>query len=281
MFVIAAAALGASVLREPGASEGPRPTWVQDQTTGTAGPLLREVPGTRPFEPSEQAAVEPAGPPPSPPSAATRQPENAAPSGASGASAPTRPITQDPGTAGEPVSYTDDADDAHGFDPTSTLNQPAYDILHVGWAPASHVDEQQRTGYATSITVGGAARDDGVYVSYGEFYSDVPGETCQLYHVLAPGITAYANAFCGRIDAGTRRLVGQLEGSRVISKRTAAGGTTLMATFDDSALPAFVEAGGRMLWELSAFTCAQEPEDLLSGCYDDVDHAASRVDYRL
>ena len=61
------------------------------------------------------------------------------------------------------------------------------------------------------------------------------------------------------------------------------GGTTLVATFDDSALPAFVEAGGRMLWELSALTCADHAKQPGIACVgpDTLDRATSRTDYRL
>ena len=272
-----AVALGAATLREPGSTAGPRPATVLDRTAGSTSAPRPDQPEGRRAEPAEQVEVEPPAPAVLTPSTGAAKPTTAP---RPGVSDPTRPVPQQTGTAGPPVRYTDDDGDPDWVAATAALHRPAFDILWVGWGPASHVVEQRR-GYATSITVEGAARHDGVYVSYGEFYSDVPGETCQLYHVLAPGITAYANAFCGTIEAGTRRLVGQLEGSGVISRRTAAGGTTLVATFDDTALPAFVEAGDRMLWELSAFTCAEEPEGLLSGCYDYVDHAASRVDYRL
>lgn len=276
ILATAAAVVGASALREPGAVEGPRPTWVEAQTTGTTGEASREAAGVRPVQPSEEAAVEPAGPPTSRPSAGTRQPANAS---ASGTRTPEPWIPPAPGTPGPPVSYRDDAGDADGLAPYGALNQPAFDILRVGWAPASHVDDQLTRGYATSITIAGAASDDGSYVSYGEFYSDVPGETCQLYHFLTPGATAFANAFCGSIDAGTRRFVGAVQGGRVRSTSTMAGGTVLVATFDDSALPAFVEAGGRMLWELSAFTCSEPMR--AAGCTYVDDHAASRVDYQL
>jgi hypothetical protein len=176
------------------------------------------------------------------------------------------------------VEYSDDAGDAHGLDPTSTLNQPAYDIVRVRGAPASHV-EKGRRGYATSLTIAGAARDDAFYVSYGEFHSDVAGESCQLYHVLTPGRTAFANAICGTIAAGTRRLVGSLRGSQVTATRTSAG-TVLVATFDDAALPRLVEQGSRLLWKLSAFTCVEQAGAL--GCGPDTfDSARSRLYYRL
>ena len=192
-------------------------------------------------------------------------------------------LPYDPGDetgAGPPVSYTDHADDAHGSVATAALSQPAYDILRVGWSPASRAAENGR-GYATSIKVAGKPRSDAYYVSYGVFYSDVPGETCQLYHVLVPGRDAYANAICGNVDDGTRRLVGELEGSPVTVTSTS-GGTVLVATFDDTELPAYVDAGGRMLWQLSAFTCMRGTPNVLACGHEDIrDRATSTISYRL
>jgi hypothetical protein len=93
----------------------------------------------------------------------------------------------------------------------------------------------------------------------------VPGERCQLYNILTPGITAFANVFCGTTESGTRRFVARLQGSQVTSTQTAAGGTLLSATFDDSALPAVLKAAGRMLVRLSAFTCDTDPEGPAAG----------------
>jgi hypothetical protein len=186
--------------------------------------------------------------------------------------------------AGPPVSYTDPADDAYGPAAQPTLSQPAFDILEVRWAPTSEVDQQQR-GYSSSITVAGAARNDGEYVTYGDFPSDVPGERCQLYNFLTPGTTAFANVFCGSIDNGTRRLIGSVQGSQVTSTRTAAEGTVLIATFDDSALPPLLESAGRMLFRLSAFTCAADPEGpgagLRCGFPEGLDQANTFNSYRL
>ena len=170
----------------------------------------------------------------------------------------------DPVMAGPPVAYADPAGDAYGPAGNSALSQPAFDILHVEWAPASEAGEQQR-GYSSSITVAGVARQDSGYVTYGDFPSDVPGERCQLYNILTPAMTAFANVFCGTTENGTRRFVGRLEGSEVTSTRTVAGGTVLSATFDDSALPAVLENGGRMLSKLSAFTCNGDPDGPAAG----------------
>jgi hypothetical protein len=182
------------------------------------------------------------------------------------------------------VSYTDPAGDASGPAGHSALSQPAFDILEVRWAPASEVD-QQRRGYSSSITVAGAAWNDGAYVTYGDFPSDVPGERCQLYNILAPGITAFANVFCGTHDKGTRRFIGSVQGSQVTSTRTAAGGTRLIATFDDSSLPRLLESGGRMLFRLSAFTCPADPEgpagSLRCGFEETLDEVNTFHSYRL
>lgn len=182
-------------------------------------------------------------------------------------------------TSGEPVSYVDERGDAYGAVPRRELNQPSLDIVSVAWAPVSHAGEH-RFGYSTSITVTGTPQDDGLYVSWGEFPSDVPGEACQLYNVLAPGATAFANAFCGSISTGTRRFIGSLEGS-VVASTSAAGGTTLSATFDDPAIPRELESADRTLFNLAAFSarCPAEPQ---SPCEVDVwDSATSNLSYRV
>ena len=175
------------------------------------------------------------------------------------------------------VSYTDDTGDAV---PAPATGEPESDIVRVGWGPASDVDGEGHEGYFTSILIAGPVRDGGAFVSYGEFPSDVPGETCQLYHLLTPGTTAFANAFCGSVSAGTRRLVGRVQGGPVTSTTTAAGGILIQAKFDDSALPPLLEAQGRMLSTLSAFTCTGWEN---SGCdaVDILDFARSTLTYRL
>jgi hypothetical protein len=64
--------------------------------------------------------------------------------------------SQDREIAGSPVSYTDQANDAHAETgvQNAALSQKAFDILQVEWAPATD-------GYSTSISVAGAVRDDG------------------------------------------------------------------------------------------------------------------------
>jgi hypothetical protein len=154
------------------------------------------------------------------------------------------------------------------------VSPSTFDILRVAWAPAPG-------GYSTSITVAGPARDDGSYVSFGVFPSDVAGEACELDHFLTPGTTAFADAFCGSPDRATRRFLGRVQGSQVTSTPTADGGTVLAATFDDSALPPLLDKAGRKLFGLSAFTCAAGPES--PGCALDLflDSATSTASYRV
>ena len=171
------------------------------------------------------------------------------------------------------VSYTDDAGDAIG----PADEAAALDILHVEWAPGSNAGASR--GYATSITIGGVAGPYS-YISYGVFPSDVPGEQCQLYHLLMPGTAASANAFCGSIDLGTRRLVGRVTGGPVRSTPTASGGTLLAATFDDAALPQLLEAAGGMLTNLSAFTCFDTGPDAC-GFNQISDQAMSSLAFRV
>lgn len=249
------------------------PSWITSPTTeapDVASPLTRT---TRPVPPASGGGAERSRPP------VVRTPGPAPTPRTPPTSGPRMSASSEPFDPSSPVSYTDRAGDATGLAPTDVVSQPSFDILRVGWAPASHVD-LGRLGYATSITIAGPAREDVVYISYGEFYSDVPGETCQLYHVLVPRSTAFANAYCGDTSSGTRRLVGRVGGSRVT---TASGerGVTLVATFNDTDLPAYIEAGGRMLWELSAVTCSAQSGPLSCGPHDTLDHARSRLDYRL
>jgi len=189
------------------------------------------------------------------------------------------PATDRPETS-EPVTYADKAGDATGGVPHGGLNQASFDILRVDWAPVARGDDHRR-GYSTSMTVAGAPREDGSYVSYGQFRSR--GEWCQIYYILPPGATAYANAFCGTIDGGTRRFIGRVEGGRVTSTPTA-GGTTLTAIFEDPALPSELEAAGRRLYDLGAFTalCAaaqERPGECKA--HETLDDATSRQMYRV
>src|SRR5207249_1886709 len=135
----------------------------------------------QPVEPSDGATSEPSdGAPMSTTLTAKQESPNETPLERS-ASETTPP--QERAMAGPPVAYADPAGDAYGPAGNRALSQPAFDILHVEWAPASEVGEQQ-VGYTSSITVAGVARNDSGYVTYGDFPSDVPGERCQLYNIV-------------------------------------------------------------------------------------------------
>ena len=270
------AVAGSSQGRASGGTDLPLPSGLEEQTLGPMSDAPRaetEVPGVQNAEP---VIVGVGHAPP----ASTSSPGAWAPPEGSSTEQPVSEdqVAVDSPTAGSPMFYTDPAGDAHGPAAHAALSQPAFDILRVDWAPASQIDDQRR-GYSTSMTIAGVARDDGDYVSYGLFYDYSSHETCELYHFLTPGTTAYANAFCGSIFDGTRRSVGRVQGSRVSKTRTKDGGTLLTATFDDAALPALVESGGRMLWYLSAMTCA--PGSGALDCNDTLDDASSGRSYRL
>ena len=160
---------------------------------------------------------------------------------------------------GPAASYEDPAGDATGTSQIAPVSQASFDILSVTWSPVSY-DEPSRRGYSTSITIAGPAREDGAYVAFGFFSSG--GQSCQIYHILEIGIPAYANAFCGSVEDGTRRFLGRMDGRLVSSSPTADGGTTLVGIFDDPAVPSSLEADGRMLYGLSAFTamCSPSPD---------------------
>ena len=239
----------------------------RDQPTARRAPMAPPASSSanatepQPVEPPDGATSEPSdGAPMSTTLTANQEPPNETPLGR-GTSETTPP--QDHAMAGPPVAYADPAGDAYGPAGNSALSQSAFDIVHVEWAPASEVGGQR--GYSSSMTVAGVAQNDSSYVTYGDFPSDVPGERCQLYNILTPAMTAFANVFCGTTESGTRRFVGRLQGSQVTSTRTVAGGTVLSATFDDSALPAVIENGGRMVFRLSAFTCNADPDGPAAG----------------
>ena len=176
--------------------------------------------------------------------------------------------------AGPAVSYTDPPNDVVAPSTPLPVSPSAFEILNVAWAPAPG-------GYSTSITVAGLASDDGSYISFGVFPSDVTGEACELDHFLTPGTTAFAEAFCGPPDGTTRRLIGRVQGSQVTSTPTADGGTLLAATFDDSALPPLLEAAGRTLFGLSAYTCTKGPESPRCALDRVLDAATSTASYRV
>jgi hypothetical protein len=181
--------------------------------------------------------------------------------------------------AGPPVSYSDPAGDAYRLG--SSTSRPEFDIVQVGWAPASDA-EQPHGGYSTSIKVAGPARGDGYYVSYGDFPSEAAGEHCQAYYFLTPGTTAFANVFCGQSDAGTRRLVDRAQGSTVTATATTDGGTLVHATFDDSTIPPALQTSGRLLSNLSAFTCDENTEFPACGSFEgNSDFVTSTLSYRV
>lgn len=276
-LAIVAAALASSCSADPNADGVAAPEPAHEQTSGMseAEPAAEALPATDMgmlwVEPADAQALQPGGPSGSDGADVTPEPSNS--------DAPPQRIAA-PGTGAAPaVDYTDEAGDASGASGQPALSQPAFDIVHVEWAPASDVGTQPQSIYSTSITVAGTARDGGIYVSYGQFRAD--GEYCQLYHFLTPGTTAYANAFCGSTAQGTRRLVGHFAGSPVTSTPTPAGGTMLQATFNDAAAPSQLVASGRMLFELSAFTCAGGPATMGCGYYETLDYAHSWDSYRI
>ncbi|MBW3589709.1 MAG: hypothetical protein KY429_09855 [Actinobacteria bacterium] len=196
-------------------------------------------------------------------------------------SAGSHPASGDPPgfeTAGPPVFYTDQADDAYGPDspPNAALSQTEFDILRVDWGPVPYVSEESPGGYSTSITIAGAARADAWYISFGHFRS------CDLYHILAPGITAFSNAVCLDSDDSPQSRI--VQGSPVTSTPTADGGTVLSATFDNRAIPPSLQTAGRTLHNLSAMTCMHRTNDGSLDCasqIDVMDIARSNETYRV
>jgi hypothetical protein len=176
--------------------------------------------------------------------------------------------------AGAPVSYADPASDGVAPATEPSLGSSAFEIVRVEWAPAPE-------GYSTSITIAGPATGEGSYISFGAFPSDVLGEACELDHFLTPGTTAFAEAYCGPPDGSTRRSIGRVQGSRVTSTPTSDGGTVLTATFDDSELPALLEAAGRKLFGLSAYTCLRDSESPRCELDRLSDAATSVASYRV
>lgn len=184
-----------------------------------------------------------------------------------------RSCSGDSETAGPPVHYTDQADDAHGHDgsPNAALSQKEFDILRVDWGPVAYVNEESPGGYSTSMTVGGSARDDdAAYVSWGQF-----GRDCRLYHILIPRTTAVANAFCD-----SSGFVGRVQGGPVTSTPTQSGGTLLSATFDNRAIPPQLKSA-RYLRNLSAWSCTGRIDEPVNTCDGYLDWATSRLWYRI
>jgi hypothetical protein len=210
-----------------------------------------------------------------------RQESSSANGSRSSESLPEGTIPQGFETAGPPVYYTDQADDAYGQDggpPNAALSQREFDILRVDWGPVAYVNEESPGGYSTSMTIAGPARDwddNAMYVSWGQF-----GRDCRLYHFLVPGTTAYANAFCDSYSGHPWGFVGRVEGGPVTSTPTQSGGTLLSATFDNRAIPMQLE-WARTLHSLSAWTCTGRIDEPLNTCDGYLDWARSFLSYRI
>ena len=209
-----------------------------------------------------------------------RGPATARPRGQGAVAGQPSADAREPGAVGPTASYEDAAGDAHGAAGIEALSQPSFDILRVTWSPVSY-DEQGRRGYSTSITVKGPPRRDGAYVSYG-FFADASGDRCELYNILELGTSAYAHAFCGSVEDGTRRFLGRMDGRPVTARATAAGGTTLVGTFDDPVVSFVLEAADRTLHNLSAFTAMCSPSPGRCATHDEVwDWADSTLSFRV
>lgn len=202
----------------------------------------------------------------------------------SATAAPQRP------EAGPAVSYADAADDAYRLTlpdgtsgpspvPNAALSNRALDLRQVDWAPAARGAKRSAAGYVSSVMVTGDASPDGSYVSYGSFTSG--GKECQLYHFLTPGITAFANAFCGTQADGDRAFIGRVSGGKVTATVTSGGGTLLSAVFDNTRLPQELVAAGSTLTNLSAFTCMQGEEGVGCRPHEVQDSATSALSYRV
>lgn len=168
------------------------------------------------------------------------------------------------------VSFTDGAEDAYRVPgtvgspppaqpPSSLLSDPSADILEAGFANTEGRSGPNHRSYSASMTITGPADGSYSYVVAGEF-----GPDCQLYHLLTPGTTSVANAFCG--SGETRRFIGQIAGSAVTQS-----GNTLTATYTYivKKLPAELR-GDTELGPLFAFTCVSglegrgcRPEEVL------------------
>jgi hypothetical protein len=291
VFAIALAAVALARLPHPAekGSPGAAPSAAQDGAATDAGAAALQpvqaadgaaldpaqgLPISEAPDEQDPPIVTPAAPPPTatPPRADLADPQASAGGSQQPSAAGPRVVVPD-----GPVSYTDEGNDASGPVANPTASQSAFDILRVEWAPVSRVEEAA-AGYSTSITIAGTAHEDGAYVSYGNFRSG--GMDCQLFNVMAPGAIAFANAFCGSVEDGTRRFLGSLDGGPVTATSTATGGTLLTATFDDPTIPPELEAAGRRLFTLSAFTCLGR-EDALCLWADMLDYATSSRTYRV
>lgn len=168
-----------------------------------------------------------------------------------------------PSASASEVSFTDGAYDAYRMPgntgtppsfqpPNPLLSDPKADILEVSFASVTtRKGGSHRRSYSASMAIAGAADPGYSYVVTGRF-----GPDCQLYHFLKPGITSFANAFCGSGD--TRRFVGQVSGSAVVLDGTRLSATyTYMPKHLPPELRADTELGG-----LFAYTCVSDAQTL-------------------
>lgn len=251
ILAVTLALLAYSPIKERGASHlVEEPTASPTEETGSGGESATDSVQTTEEDPVASGAGRPT--PGSPPA---RRGSSSARGVQSAESHPPDADSPSFETAGPPVSYTDQADDAYGRgdgSPNAEQSQREFDILRVDWGPVSG-------GYSTSITVAGSARSDGEYYSEGQFDpARTPPEGCWLTHFLTPGTTAFANAYC------EGRFVGRVEGGPVASTPTTSGGTRLTATFDNRTIPPEFEAA-RTLHNLAAWTHAPDSVDELEG----------------
>ena len=165
----------------------------------------------------------------------------------------------------EEVTFSDGADDAYRVPgttgsppsaqpPNTLLSDPSADILEAGFATVTTSKANpNHKSYSATMSITGPADPDYSYVVAGEFGAD-----CQLYHFLTPGITSFANAFCG--SGESRRFIGRISGSAVVLN-----GTTLSATYTymSKKLPSEL-AADTQLGPLFAYTCVSGLEGL--GC---------------
>ena len=165
----------------------------------------------------------------------------------------------------EETSFTDGEHDAYNLSggdsappsaqpPNPLLSDPNADILEAGFATATPAQGgPNHSAYTASITIKELAEDGYNYVVAGNFGTD-----CQIYHFLTPGITSFANAFCGTGEE--RRFIGRISGSAVVQD-----GNTVTATYTymSKKLPAELAADPE-LGGLFAFSCVGGTADI--GC---------------
>ena len=174
----------------------------------------------------------------------------------------------------ETSMFTDGSNDAYrapgseesppSFQPEAPfLSDPTADITAAGFETVSVAKGSPKSRhYRATMTILGTPDPSYSYVVAGAF-----GDNCQLYHFLTPGITSFANAFCG--PEGARRFLGQIKGTSV-----EVNGSTLSATYTYTPrqLPAEL-AADTTLGPLFAFTCVSGDEGLGCRTYEALDVA--------